>query len=383
MLERQIQFTLLETPSLLQQIIGFPYKLIAAYLDISNWGFAGEIDFVLQDESDDYIVVELEQKINSNAKVEHVVEQVERYFSAAQAIYGENVSCLIIAEESPSKFISEVQNQLETKGIPTDIRLYQYADIECAYLKLQEMTENLFGIPSDTKFVKRSVASFGQLNEIFGKFKRDNLLELSLDRLKSIVCWKDPSAFSVRLRICKDLGLIDIETDKIMLTPSGQKFRDYTNFPYRIESGRRFNSGAGDYLDLSEPQKQILRSNILRAVRIGPTLNNTVLQIIAFLQYVILFRGRYIVKNIAKQTVPSHVTAAFQELIQRHHSLSEKAITDIISWSARYCVNLGLVTLVDDGQYYRAVFTEEGSRFYRLISDQLNILREERNLTLI
>jgi hypothetical protein len=63
MLERPIH--ILGSPSLLQQILGFPHKLISAYLDISSWGFAGEIDFVLQSESGNYIVVELERKINS------------------------------------------------------------------------------------------------------------------------------------------------------------------------------------------------------------------------------------------------------------------------------------------------------------------------------
>lgn len=82
-LERQVQFAFLENLHILGSVIGFPTSLIAAYLDISAWGFSGQIDFVLTDSSQKKYITELEMIVSSQSKVEHVVEQVVRYNEAA------------------------------------------------------------------------------------------------------------------------------------------------------------------------------------------------------------------------------------------------------------------------------------------------------------
>lgn len=103
------------------------------------------------------------------------------------------------------------------------------------------------------------------------------------------------------------------------------------------------------------------------------------MQIITFLQYLVLLRGKFIPRN-PKKELPEGAITIFRELTQKRASLTAKSIVDMIYWNSLYCRNLGLIRVVEDGDFNRALFTEEGTHFYRLISDLINIRREESKI---
>jgi hypothetical protein len=131
-------------------------------------------------------------------------------------------------------------------------------------------------------------------------------------------------------------------------------------------------------------QKRILRQNIVIELRTSTQINRLVMQIVTFLQYVSLIRGKFIPRSgsSGSKQLPDGAITIYRELIQKRESLTPKTIADMIYWNALYCRNLGLVNIVDDGDFNRVLFTEEGSRFYRLVSDLINIRREESKIVL-
>jgi len=372
-LERQVQFAFLENPNLLESVIGFSTSLIAAYLDISAWGFSGQIDFVLADSSQKKYIAELEMVVSGQSKVEHVVEQVARYNEAAHAIYSssDHLILILLASESPQKWQTQIITQLNSLGIDHVLKKYELAQLEKAYLETLERNEAVFGLQHE-EIRQSAIATLAQLNEIFAQFKQLDTDHMPITELFKHVSWRTHSSYRARLNYAQFLGLIIIdENGTTQLTATGRKFRDYTNIPYREPGGR--------YFDLSEPQKRILRQNILVELRTAPQINRLIMQIITFLQYLVLIRGRYIPRS-KKQPLPDGVIAIFRELTQKRESLTSGSIVDMIYWNALYCRNLGLITIVDDGAFNRALFTEDGTQFYRLISDLINIRREESKI---
>lgn len=374
--ERQIQYTLLENSQLLAEILGLQSNLIAAYLNLSPWGYIGEIDFVIETPSKDIWIVELEKEIANQAKVEHVVEQVERYARAGIVIYGPQVFMVVLAAQSPEKYLVQIRKRLAASlsklNISHKIVLYDIASVLTAYQELQSRDERVFGWFVDSLAI-RSVASLGQLNEIFYHFKVRNLEALSRGELEENVTWKRSSTLSDRLMVCYELGLLeDPKLSEISLTSEGIEFRNYLNYPYRLSGGK--------YLDLSEPQKRILRHNIIRIVReTGAIENHLLAQMICFLQFVTLMGGKYIVLSPSDR-LPEDVQAMLARIVRKTSGFGWKRASGFIAWTQKYCANLDLIYLVQDGSFYRALFTDTGARFYRLLSDQLNILREEATL---
>lgn len=376
-LERQVQFALLENQTILESVVGFVPSLVAAYLDIAAWGFSGQIDFVLADPSQRKYVTELEMVVSSQSKVEHVVEQVIRYNEAARVIYSSYYTILILlAAESPKKWRQQIASRLNSVKINHKIKEYELTQLEQVYLETLERNEAIFGLPHD-EIRRSSVASLAQLNEIFAQFKQLDTDHMSTDDLFDRVTWRTRGSYLLRLHYAQYLGLIDIDDHgTVRLTFSGRRFRNYTNFPYRElrQNGR--------YFDLSEPQKRILRQNILSELRTSTQLNRLVMQIVTFLQYLVLIRGKFIPRNLNEE-LPEGAIAMFRELTQKRQSLTPRSIVDMIYWNSLYCRNLGLISIVDDGPFNRALFTEEGTRLYRLISDLINIRREESKMAML
>lgn len=376
-LERQVQFAFLENLNTLEAVVGFPPKIVAAYLDISAWGFSGQIDFVLSDPLEKKYITELELIVNSQSKIEHVVEQVVRYYKAAQVIYSPDYEILILlASESPIKWQQQIVDRLKEAAIAFRIMSYDLLLIEKLYLETLERNKAIFGLHHED-IRQSAVASLAQLNQIFAEFKQVDTDHLTKEDLFQRVSWRTRGAYTTRLKYAQYLRLIKIDDSKtIWLTPSGCKFRDYTNIPYRESQGR--------YFDLSEMQKRILRQNIVIELRTSTQINRLIMQIVTFLQHVSLIRGKFIPRggSSSSKQLPEGVVAIYRELIQKRESLTPKTIADMIYWSSLYCQNLGLIRIIDDGEFNRTLFTEEGVQFYRLVSDLINIRREESKIVL-
>lgn len=278
---------------------------------------------------------------------------------------------ILLASESPQKWQVQIIDRLNSLGVHHVLRNYELTQLEKVYVETLERNEAIFGLQHE-EIRQSAIATLAQLNEIFAQFKQLNTAQMLIPELFDRVSWRTFSSYRARLNYAQYLGLLTIGEEMVQLTPSGCKFRDYTNIPYREPNGR--------YFDLSESQKRILRQNILIELRTATQINRLIIQIVTFLQYLVLVRGKYIPRSKA-QPLPDGVMAMFRELTRKQESLISGSIVDMIYWSALYCRNLGLITIVDDGSFNRALFTEEGAKFYRLISDLINIRREESKIT--
>lgn len=374
--ERQVQYALLQDSKLLTKILSTRFKLLAAYLDLSAWGYIGEVDFVLETEAGEILIVELETQVRSRAKVEHIVEQVQRYARAGTAIYGQQVAMIVLVAESPRKYLQQLEKDLKMIlgdiGVSYKIIVYDFESVTSTYQDLRSRDERVLGWFAGELTV-RSVASLGQLNEVFYQFKDVDASSMSREELMQRVTWKTSGTLVHRLHVSQEIGLIeDRRSQVVRLTHEGTKFRDYVNYPYRLPNG--------NYLDLSEPQKRIVRQNIIRIVReTGGYRNHLATQLICFLRFVALLGGRYIVLSPTQQ-LPDDVRSIAARIVGKSSEPPWKRASAFVAWTQKYCTNLDLIYLLEDPPYHRALFTDIGAHFYRILSDQLNMLREEASM---
>lgn len=358
--ERQIQFTLLENPKELSNIMGFNVNLKAAYLDLKPWGGKGQLDFVMEDAAGNAYIVELEKEINSKAKVEHVVEQVQRYANIAPKIYPKLAPIVILTATSASHHIDTIKNQLAAARIPHEIKNYDMNYIKKLYHQIMEYNQLLFGLSPD-EIKSDAVASLKQLNAIFALFKTKKVKKLTLQQLKNAGLWKHFSTLLQRLHFCEQLGLISINDDTVHLTPQGERYVYYTNIPYRIGK---------NYLELNDIQKAIIRQNLIRHLRKKDNFNSLIKKLIIYIQFILLVQGSY-------DRYDSGAINLYRQLLRRFISLKDETISNLIYWSHNYAKNLDLIREEREGNQLRVSLTPTGTQFYRMTCDILNIRREE------
>ena len=359
--ERQIQFTLLENPKELSNILGINANVIAAYLDLKPWGGIGQIDFVMEDTSGNAYVVELEREINNKAKVEHVVEQVHRYACISQKVYQKLAPMVVLAAQSDPRYLDAISDRLHALHVQHKIINYDLSRIKRLYNSILDYNQLMFGLsPEEVKSV--AVASLKQLNGIFAYFKTKRTTEMTLQQMGEACLWKHFSTLMQRLKYCQELGLLSINNETVFLTKQGGKYTYYTNIPYRIGK---------DYIDLNDMQKALIRQNLIRHLRIEDEFNSIIKKIIIYIQFIILVQGSY------KRADPG-VISLYRQLVRRFVSLRDETISNIIYWSHNYAINLDLIREDVENNNFRVTLTPAGTQFYRMSCDILNLRREEK-----
>ena len=359
--ERQIQFTLLENPKELSNIMGLSASVIAAYLDLKPWGGVGQIDFVMEDDLGNAYVVELEKEINNKAKVEHVVEQVERYASISHKIYPQLAPMVVLAAQSDPKYLNALSDRLHTLQVQHKIINYDLIRIKKLYYSILDYNQLMFGLsPVEVKSV--AVASLKQLNAIFAFFKAKKTTQMTFQQLREAKLWQHFSTLMQRLKYCEQLGLLSIRDEFVFLTEQGEKYVYYTSIPYRIGK---------DYIDLNDIQKALIRQNLIHHLRTEDNFNSIIKKIIIYIQFIILIQGTY------KRDDPG-VISLYRQLVRRYVSLKDETISNMIYWSHNYAINLNLITQDVEDNSFRITLTPAGTQFYRMSCDILNLRREEK-----
>jgi hypothetical protein len=337
----------------------------------------GRIDLAYRTAAGEIMLIELETSIDSEAKLNHALEQVERYSRNASESTPSDVKVVLLyaSEGTPEKY----HRIIDRFSKESNVLSFQYSLLKIKELYTKHLTRiTLNSGAALSRAVALGVSSLTWLNKIMGVY-----LKINEDKIS----WKDlmkefnsKTNFYVLKRLAEDFELIvKVRSKKInylRLTSYGER---YVN---AMPAER-----LPDFLTAVEQDREpaaLMAPLELRRLLIEILLNNnftkTKVNIFQFLRYINMTGGDLIPKSSTVitpdelQYLNSFFGSSYNLSTLKSHFLQLNKFT----------TELGLIERIQckDSNYDKAVLTSLGSRVLTCFDLNLHIARERHQIPL-
>lgn len=205
MIESLVQWTLLNNSNILGEMLNFDINKIIAREFTTEFG---RIDFILANNNNENLIVELETELNTKAKLKYCFGQILEYKNVK--LEGGNSYCILYAEET----IEKNKKEIEKFGLVNNILIQTYS-LETVKSLYSETIERLslnigLALPNPKNY---TICYLRWLNKIMKPFLDSNKIELTQEEIKKP--FTGDTNFSCYKRIAIDFELLINEEKKI------------------------------------------------------------------------------------------------------------------------------------------------------------------------
>lgn len=337
----------------------------------------GRVDLAFRTDSGDIILIELETIIDSDAKLQHTMEQIERYSKFAGDSTPSSISVLLLYadEGTPEKFKTIIEKEAKKFGVKT----FRYSSIKIKQLYDRHTTRIILNSGTAlSRSLALGVSSLSWLNkimEVFANRKTDNI---EWDELKQE--FNSKTNFYVLKRLAEDFELISKNRSRrknyLRLTDYGSRYVDIMD-----------QDGLPDYLTASEEDRAdtpLLAPLYLRRLLIEILLNNnftkTKVNIFKFLRYINVTAG---------ELLPKRSTMISPDELQYLNkflgaSYNVQTLKGHFQQLFKYGSELGLLERIScrGANYDKAMLTSLGSRVLSCFDLHMHLARERHQIPL-
>jgi len=358
MKESLVQWTLLQNFNKLSEYLDFPIARKIGQEITTNFG---RIDFILEDNKQRQLIVELETLLDTPNKRQYCFEQVGRYKNIS---FTNNTEyCILFAEETGTRAQKTVANFGKTNAV--SVKTYPLDEVKKRYTATVERLCLSFGLslPKPTNYTICYLRWLNKILKPFNDFKRtalrDNELAKNFSSSKS-------TNFRCYLKLALDFEMIVFNGDMYEITNDGKEYVD--NFNLEIDAPNNNLSA----IDLTNEQKKIL----LRIITNGNWTAHKV-NIYWFLRFMEVTNGEWIpnVKEFERQKL---------DLVNGLFNVNYKTRTmfEFLNFACNWCMELGLVDRIKTLSNYDVVFlTPLGIEINNIFSLDLQLKKNRLNLS--
>lgn len=361
MKESLVQWTLLQNLDFLAKSLNFP---IAKKIGQEITTDYGRIDFILEDNNQKHLIVELETILDTKNKQDYCFEQTKRY--KKNVSFSNNTDYCILYADETNKI---AQNAVEKFGIAENvlIRTYSLTKIKELYTSTVERLSLNVGLALPTP-KNYTICFLRYLNKILKPFLDYSKSELTEKEI--FVPFKNPTNSKTNFNCYKQLSL-DFEmliqnNGKYILTQNGKDYIDNIN-------PNVFNIKKVSSIDLTNEQKRL----ILKILTNGNWENKVhKINIYWFLRFIEVTGGDWFPKN---QQFDNDKLELVKSLFKV--SYKPKTMQQFLNWCANYCEELGLVgRIVSTKNYDKLFLTPLGVEVNNIFSMDLLLKKSRMNL---
>ncbi len=358
--EALVQWTLLNNQRQLGEFLEFDFSTILGQEITTDFG---RIDFVVKNNSDTSLVVELETIINSKNKLDYCLNQVLRYKNVK---FTKNTHhCILYADETTHKYKQAIDSFGKKECVT--IKTYSLSNV----VELYDNTIKRFSLnvglvlPNPKNY---TICHLRWLNKILSPFQYNKTLKLNDNQIFQPFdnAKKSKTNFNCHLRLASDFEMIEIKDKYFYLTKFGEEYINNanTNFNKNIKIST---------IDLTNQQKRLL----LKILTNG-NWNDKIhkINIYWFLRFVEITNGSWLPKK--HNFEPEKL-----QIVRGLFSVSYKSRTmqEFLTWCSNYCVELGLIEKIKSTtDYDRIILTPLGVEINNIFSLDLMLKRTRLNL---
>ena len=356
MKESLVQWTLLQNLDFLSKSLDFT---IAAKKGQEITTDFGRIDFILENNQKEQLIVELETLLDTKNKRDYCFNQILNYKSIR---YTDKTGyCILYANETNGKAKSIINNfGIENKVL---IKTYSLNDVKLLYRSTLEKLSLSFGL-SLPRPANYTICFLRWLNKIlkpFKDFNRDTLVE---EDLASYFTSANSTNFKCYLRLALDFEMIVLNKNLYTLSRNGLDY--IQNFNPEIDTASNLSS-----VDLTNEQRKIL----LRVITNGNWTAHKV-NIYWFLRFLEVTNSEWLpnVKDFDKHKL---------DLVNGLFNVTYRSRTmyEFLNFACNWCMELGLVDKIKSfSNYDRVYLTPLGIEINNIFSLDLQLKKNRLNL---
>ncbi|MBU2445103.1 MAG: hypothetical protein KJ666_05960, partial [Bacteroidetes bacterium] len=350
-------WTLLNNKAYLSECLNFP---IAKKIGQEITTDFGRIDFVLENNRHQHLIVELETILNSSDKLNYCFNQVLNYRNIK---FVDNTKyCILFAEETSKNNIGKI----EKFGKENDIIIRSYSLNSAKQLysaTIQRLSLNVgLALPNPKNY---TICFLRWLNKILKPFK-----DLQKDKLSFVEIFSfftGITNFNCYKRLALDLEMIEEKKDFYYLTKNGKEYIE--NFSPYVYQTNNVSS-----IDLTNEQRRLL----LKILTNGNWDNKIhKMNICWFLRFLEVTNGDWLPKRFPFDQDKLEITRGLFKV-----SYSYQTMQQFLNWCCNYCEELGLIERIKSTTNYdRLIFTPLGVDVNNIFSMDLMLKKSRMNLS--
>lgn len=357
MKENLVQWTLLNNQDFLSECLEFP---IAKKVGQEITTDFGRLDFVLENNQKQHLIVELETILNSKDKLDYCFNQVLNYRNIK--FIDDTKYCILFANETVKSSV----NKIEEFGKANDVlvRTYSLNEIKELYSKtIERLSLNVgLALPNPKNY---TICYLRWLNKFLKPFHDFQKGKLSFEEIFSP--FTGMTNFNCYKRLALDFEMIIEKNNEFLLTQNGVEYIE--NFsPYVFQSSNVSS------IDLTNEQKRL----ILKILTNGSWEEKVhKMNIYWFLRFVEVTGGDWLPKRIPFDQDKLEIAKGLFKV-----SYNFKTMQQFLNWCSNYCEELGLTERVKSTTLYdKIILTPLGVEVNNIFSMDLLLKKIRMNLS--
>lgn len=361
MVESLVQWTFLNNPLNLGSCLRFDIAKIIGQEITTDYG---RIDFVVANNDNLHLIVELETILNSKAKLDYCFTQTLNYKNVKFSEYTKY--CILYANETNLKN----QKIIEKFGYEHDILIQTYSleQIKGLYTQtIERLSLNVgLALPNPKNY---TICFLRWLNKIMKTFADFNTGILTYKEI--FTPFENPNNsktnFNCYERLALDFELFTIEKSNYCLTRYGEIFiQNISPFVYR--------TNAISSINLTNEQKRLL----LKVLTNGNWDHKIhKVNIYWFLRFIEITHGNWLPKKHDFEQSKLEIARSIFNV-----SYNGRTMHEFLTWCCNYCLELGLVEKIKSTSDYDQVFlTPLGIEVNNIFSLDLTLKKIRMNLS--
>jgi hypothetical protein len=357
MKESLVQWTLLNNQAFLSDCLNFP---IAKKIGQEITTDFGRIDFVLENNRHQHLIVELETILNTTDKLDYCFDQVLNYRNVRFA--DDTSYCILYAAETLAKNVTKIEKFGKDHDVLT--RSYSLNSIKQLYSDTVERLSLNVGLalPNPKNY---TICFLRWLNKILKPFKDLQKDPLTFNEIFSP--FTGMTNFNCYKRLALDFEMIYEQNNNFHLTKYGKEYID--NFSPFVLQTNNVSS-----LDLTNEQRRLLLK-ILTNGNWEEKIHK--MNIYWFLRFLEVTNGDWLPKRYPFDQDKLDITRGLFKVSYNYRTMQQ-----FLNWCCNYCEELGLIEKIKSTTSYdRLVLTPLGVEVNNIFSMDLTLKKSRMNLS--
>ena len=359
MKENLVQWTLLQNLDILSNALNFD---IAKKVGQEMTTDFGRIDFILEDNKQQQLIVELETILDSKNKQDYCFEQTRRYKNVS---FSNNTRyCILYANETSQKAKNEIVKFGKDEQI--DIKTYSLEEVKKLYTStIERLSLNVgLALPNPKNYTICFLRYLNKILKPFMDYKKDFLQRKDFNN--SFGSPKTDTNFNCHKRLALDFEMIIEENKGYKLTQNGKDYLENINLNI-------FETNNVSSIDLTNEQKRLL----LKILTNGNWDNKVhKINIYWFMRFIEVTNGEWYPKKHQFDRDKLDIARGLFKV-----SYKPRTMQQFLNWCVNYCEELGLVgRIVSTTEYDQLFLTPLGIEVNNIFSMDLLLKKSRMNL---
>ncbi len=358
--EALVQWTLLNNQKYLAEFLDFNFSTILGQEISTDYG---RIDFVVKNNSNKSLVVELETVLNLKSKRDYCYNQTLNYKNVP---FTTNTAyCILYAEETSPKYKQEIEKFGKKENVI--IKSYSISRVAKLYDEtIKRLSLNIgLALPTPKNY---TICYLRWLNKILVPFQQNNTSKLNFNQIFQPFnnVKKSKTNFNCHFRLALDFEMIEIKDDYFCLTKNGEEY--INNFNVNFNKHSKIST-----IDLTNQQKRLL----LKILTNGNWDDKThKVNIYWFLRFIEITNGSWLPKKHNFELQKLEIARGLFNV-----SYKSRTMQEFLTWCSNYCIELGLIEKVKSTtDYDQIILTPLGVEINNIFSLDLTLKRTRINL---